>query len=112
MAFICELRLRPRGTGRGSASPANRRTVRPAGTGPGGCGPPDPGRTWSLSSTPWAPRTATTGSRPRAMTRASSSGTWPRSGTPPAPARSAADLPASATSNTMFRLRRAADVLV
>ena len=44
----------------------------------------------------------------RATTPASGSGTWPRSGTPPAPARSAAAPPASATSSTTSRTRRAA----
>ena len=54
------------------------------------------------------PTPATTGTRPGATTPGSSSGTCPRSGTPPAPARSAGGPPPSATSSTTPRTKRAA----
>ena len=52
-------------------------------------------------------RTATTGLKAGATIRASSSGTCPRSGTPPAPARSAGDPPPNATSSTTRHTKRA-----
>ena len=45
--------------------------------------------------------------KPAATIRASSSGTCPRSGTPPVPARSAGDPPPNATSSTTPRTKRA-----
>ena len=53
------------------------------------------------------PIRASTGTRPGATTPGSGSGTCPRSGTPPAPARCAGGPPPSATSSTMCRTKRA-----
>jgi hypothetical protein len=56
-----------------------------------------------------SPAAGTTGSRPRATTPGPSCGTWPRSGTPPAPARSAAAPPPPATSSTTPLMKQAAE---
>ena len=82
-------------------------------------GPPGGYGTWRLripgdgpdlivTLDPITTRTAITGSRPRATIPGSSCGTWPRSATRPAPARSAGGPPASATSNIISPTRRAA----
>jgi hypothetical protein len=76
-----------------------------AATAPGSCR--SPAGNCSSPSTPSPPRTATTSTKPRDTIPASSSATSPRSGTPPAPARSAADPPPPATSSTTFPMKRA-----
>jgi hypothetical protein len=101
-----------RGQGRrGSPSPRPAGTGRLTDTAPGGCTPPEMGRTCWSPSTRSPPGTATTGLKAGPTIRASGSGTCPRSGTPPAPARSAggppADAPADATSSTTRHTKRA-----
>ena len=101
-------RLRPART---QEPPETRRTRPAAGRGRVHLHPGQPGRParrvrhlaaahsgWragpgSSRSTPWIPATASTGTRPGATTPGSGSGTCPRSGTPPAPARSAGGPP-------------------
>ena len=90
-----------------SPSPPLAATARRAGTAPGGCALPDPGPTSSSRSTRSRPTPATTGTKPTATTPAPGCGTCPRSGTPPAPAPSAAGPPPSATWSTTPPLRRA-----
>ena len=72
--------IRP--AGHRSPSPPPISPARPAGTAPGGSPPAD--RTCSSRSDRSRPGTAITGGRPGAMIPESCSGTWPRSGTPPA----------------------------
>ena len=83
-------------------------------------GPPGGYGTWRLRVTgrragpdrrdrlPRPPTRASTGTRPGATTPGPGSGTCPRSGTRPAPARCAGGPPPSATSSTTCRTRRAA----
>ena len=95
--------------GRDSPSPPPASTARPADTAPGRCAPgPAASEIYSSRSTRSPLRTATTGSRPRATIPGSSSGTCPRSGTPPAPARSAGDPPPPVISSTTSPMRQAA----
>ena len=97
-----------RGQGRrGSPSPRPAGTGRPAATEPGGCTPPAMGRTCWSPSTRSPRRTATTGLKAGAMIRALSSGTCPRSGTPPVLARSAGGPPPNATTSTTRHTKRA-----
>ncbi len=79
-------------------------------TAPGSCTPGhlDSG-TSSSPWTPFRPATATTGTRPTGMTPGSSSGTCPRSGTPPAPGQVAEELPHSVISNITSRMKQGAD---
>ena len=114
-------RLRP---ARAQEPPETRRARPPPGgagfsfTPAGRDGPPGGYGTWRLRVPGGGPGlivaidtldtgTASTGTRPGATTPGSSSGTCPRSGTPPAPARCAAGPPASATSSTTSRTRQA-----
>jgi hypothetical protein len=93
----------------GSPSPPPASPARPAGTGPGGSPPGSPGSaTCSSRSGRSRPGTATTGTRPKAMIPGSCCGTWPRSGTLPAPGPAAAGLLNAATSSTTPRTRPAA----
>ena len=98
----------PRGRGSPSRPPA--RTARRADTGAGGSRPgaADRGISWSRS-TRSPPRTVITGSRPRATTPASSSGTCPRSAMPPAPGWPAEDPQHSPISNTTSPTRPVAE---
>ena len=91
----------------GSPSPPPAGTARPSGTAPGGCAPPDPGPDLiitleSLTTDPCDHRHQASGHDPGV-----SSGTCPRSGTPPAPAPSAGGPPPSATSSTTPRTKQA-----
>ena len=100
----------PRGTS-GTSGPEFSFTAR------GQHGPPGGYGTWRLRTEGRTARpasrarpdrhraTATTGMRPRATTPGSSSATCPRSGTPPAPGRSAAGPPLRLTSNTTSHTR-------
>jgi len=69
---------------------------------------PGPGQTCWSCSTRSPPTVAITGSRPGATTPGSGCGTYPRSGMPPAPARSAADLLVIVISNITSPVRQAA----
>src|SRR5271157_3770702 len=96
--------------GRDSPSPPPASMARPADTAPGSCAPgPADNQTWSSRSTRSPSATATTGLRLRATTPGSSSATCPRSGTPPAPVRSAEDPPPPATLSTTYATKQAAD---
>jgi hypothetical protein len=83
---------------------------RPAGTVPGGYLPVSPGSgtCWSCS-TRLPPRPATTGMRLRVMTRASSCGIYPRSGTPRVPGRAAVVPRPRPTSSTTFPTKPVAE---
>ncbi len=97
----------------GSPSPSPARKGRPAATAPGSCIPQEAGRTSWSPSTRSRPGTATTGSRPGATIPGSSCGTWPRSGTRPAPDRSAGGpLPKPASSTTRPTKRAGAHACV
>ena len=78
-----------------SFTPA-RRDGPPGGYGTWRLRTPGPGPGLTITLDPLGTDPATTGTRPRATTPASSSGTWRRSATPPAPAPSAAGPPAQA----------------
>ena len=101
----------PDGPDPGFSFTASASTARQEGTGAGGCTPgPAGNQTCSSRWTRSPPKAATTASRPRATTPGPSSGTCPRSGTPPAPARSAGVPPATATSNTTSPMKPVAGV--
>ena len=104
----------PRGTSgtphRGSPSRPPARTARRADTAPGGCAPgPAETRICSSPSTRLPPATATTATRPRVTTPASSSAISLRSGTPPAPGWPAGDPPPNPISSTTSRTRPVAE---
>jgi hypothetical protein len=90
-----------------SPSPVPITRDRPADTEPGGLPPGT--RTCSSRSARCPPETATIATKPGATIPGSCSGTWPKSGTRPAPALAAAAPRAEPTLSTTSRTRRVAE---